>query len=210
MTGTGVNETSVTGKSVTENVAERVTEIVVISAVAKNNVIGKNNDIPWRIKEDFQHFKSQTLGHPCIMGDKTYESLPDNAKPLPGRENIILTFDRNYRPEGVTLLYDFNEALDYCRQKKAAKAFICGGATIYRLGLKVADTLMLTRIYKDVDGDVFFPEINFDEWAQTSRMDSKDEKHGPFSFITYRRIAGKLDRIPEVKSILKGIPEVKR
>ena len=116
-----------------------MTEIIVIVAVAQNGVIGKDNDIPWRIKEDFQHFKDATLGFPCIMGDKTYESLPEGARPLPGRENIVLTFDKNYKPEGTTIFHDFYEAIEYVRSKGIEKAFITGGATIYKLGMQVAD-----------------------------------------------------------------------
>jgi|OM-RGC.v1.020850922 dihydrofolate reductase len=169
-----------------------MTKIIVIVAVAQNGAIGKDNDIPWHIKEDFEHFKEQTLGHPCIMGDKTYESLPDFAKPLPGRENIVLTFDKEYNPEGVTLFYDFNEAIQYVKDKGEEKAFITGGATIYRLGLEIADIFELTRIHKEYDADVFFPEIDFDEWELTKQEDKEgvDKKTGEnvkFSFQTYRR-----------------------
>ena len=163
-------------------------EIIVIVAVAQNGVIGKDGDIPWRIKEDFQHFKDLTMGHPCIMGDKTYESLPENAKPLPGRENIVLTFDKNYHPEGTTIFHSFEEAIEYCKDKE--KVFITGGASIYKLGLKAADILELTRIHKDFEGDVFFPEINFDEWELIKKEDKTDEKHGAFSFLTYVRKKG--------------------
>lgn len=169
-----------------------MTKIIVIVAVAQNGVIGKSGDIPWRIKEDFQHFKEKTLGCPCIMGDKTYESLPENAKPLPGRENIVLTFDKNFRPQGTTVFHDFNDAIDYVKKKGEKKAFITGGATIYRLGLKVADTFELTRIYKDYDGDTFFPDINFDEWKLIKKEDNEsiDKNSGEkvrFSFLTYGR-----------------------
>ena len=98
-----------------------MTEIIVIVAIAQNNAIGKDNDIPWHIKEDFEHFKEATMGYPCIMGDKTYESLPDFAKPLPGRENIVLTFDKEYKPEGTTIFYDFNEAIDYVKKNNEEK-----------------------------------------------------------------------------------------
>ena len=169
-----------------------MTEIIVIAALAKNNVIGKNKDIPWRIKEDFQHFKDMTMGHPCIMGDKTYESLPANAKPLPGRENIVLTWDKNYHPAGTTIFFDFNEAIAYCKKKNIPKAFITGGATIYKLGMGVADTFELTRIHKDYDADVFFPDINFDEWTLIKKeekqgLDIKSKQIIKFSFLTFKR-----------------------
>ena len=165
-------------------------EIIVIAAVAQNNVIGKDGDIPWRLKEDFQHFQDKTMGHPCVMGDKTYESLPDNAKPLPGRENVVLTFDKNYNPEGAKIFFSWEEAIEYLKDKE--KVYICGGASIYKLGLKVADTLELTRIKKDIEGDTFFPEINFDEWELVKQEDSEGVKKRTgetlkFSFLTYKR-----------------------
>jgi len=157
-----------------------VVEIIVIVAIAENNAIGKDGDIPWHIPEDFQHFKDETMGHPCIMGDVTFESLPDNARPLPGRENVVLTFDKNYKPGGATIFYSFEDALDYVKDKK--KAYICGGATIYKLGMKVADTLELTRVHMKPDADTFFPEIDFSEWEL-----AKEEKHEKYSFLTYKR-----------------------
>ena len=163
-----------------------MSDVIVISAIAKNFVIGKDGDIPWRIKEDFKHFKDITTGYPCVMGDVTYESLPDNTKPLPGRENIICTFDKNYKPKGVTIFFSFEEAIDYAK-KKYDKVFICGGASIYKLGLKIADKLELTIIDKDFEGDTFFPEINFDEWKLINKEDHVDETHGKYSFCTYKR-----------------------
>lgn len=165
-------------------------EIIVIAAVAQNNVIGKDGDIPWRLKEDFQHFQEKTMGHPCVMGDKTFESLPDNAKPLPGRENIVLTFDKNYNPPGTKIFFSWEDAMEYIKDKE--KAYICGGASIYKLGLKIADTLELTRINKDIEGDTFFPEINFDEWELINQEDSEgvNKRTGEtlkFSFLTYKR-----------------------
>ncbi len=160
-------------------------EITVIAAVARNGVIGKDGDIPWRIKEDFARFKEKTWGHPCIMGEKTYKSLPKNARPLPGRENIVLTFDRNFKEPGITTMYSFEDALKHCEGKE--KVFITGGASIYKLGLEVADTLELTRIHKDFEGDTYFPVVDFDDWEEVSRQDMEHEKHGAYSFITYKR-----------------------
>ncbi|MBN1898870.1 MAG: dihydrofolate reductase [Spirochaetes bacterium] len=160
-----------------------MSEIIIIAAIAKNNVIGRGSEIPWHISEDFKHFKELTMNHPVIMGDKTYESL--TVKPLPGRENIVLTFDKNYHPAGAIIKYSFQEALDHCRDKK--KVFIIGGASVYKHGLEVADILELTRIHRDFDGDVFFPEINFDEWELVKKVDKKDNTYGPYSFLTYKR-----------------------
>jgi dihydrofolate reductase len=152
-------------------------EVIVIVAVAENNVIGCKGDIPWRIKEDFQRFKDLTMGYPCIMGDRTYISLP--KRPLPGRENIVLTLDKSFKAEGAVVMHSFEDAIEYCRGK--GKVFICGGATIYRLGLKVADTLELTRVHKSYEGDTFFPEIDFSQWNLVN-----EEKKEGYSFLTYR------------------------
>ena len=121
-------------------------EIVIIACTARNGVIGNGPEIPWSIKEEFRHFAETTMGSPCIMGDVTYESLPPAFKPLPGRENIVLTLDPDYNPEGVTLFRSWDEAMAYVRGLEAPRVFICGGASIYRLGMSVADTLELTRL----------------------------------------------------------------
>jgi dihydrofolate reductase len=169
-----------------------MTQIIIIAAVADNGVIGAKNDIPWRISEDFKRFKRLTLGHPCIMGDATYESLP--SRPLPGRENIVLTLNRDYRPPGVTLFHDFDEAIAYVRGKGEEKAFITGGATIYRLALKVADILDLTRVHREFAGDVRFPEIDSNEWERFFEethegIDGKSQQPLRFTHETYRRRA---------------------
>lgn len=169
-----------------------MTEIIVIVCVAQNGAIGKDGDIPWHIKEDFEHFKEKTKGFPCIMGDVTYDSLPDNARPLPGRENIVCTFNKDYHPEGTTIFHDFFEAIQYVKDKGVEKAFIIGGATIYKLGMKIADIFELTRIHKDYDADTFYPEINSDEWELINQedhegMDIKNNTDVKFSFLTYRR-----------------------
>lgn len=167
-----------------------MTEIIIIAAVAQNGVIGSQNDIPWRISEDFKRFKRVTLGYPCIMGDATYESLP--SRPLPGRENIVLTLNRDYHPPGVTLFHDFDEAIAYVRGKGEEKAFITGGATIYRLAMQVADILDLTRVHRDFVGDVRFPEFDPNDWElffeETHEgLDSISSLPVRFTYETYRR-----------------------
>ena len=169
-----------------------MTEIIVIVAIAQNGAIGKDNAIPWHIKEDFLHFKEETMGCPCIMGDKTYDSLPDFARPLPGRENIVCTLDLEYKAEGAKIFHDFNEAITYVKGKKVDKAFVIGGATIYKLGMGVADVFELTRIYHDYEADAFYPEIDFSKWEEVNKEDhiGKDIKNNmdiKFSFITYKR-----------------------
>lgn len=167
-------------------------EIVMIACAAKNSVIGSGPDIPWSIREEFKHFTELTMGSPCIMGDVTYESLQPKYKPLPGRENIVLTLDPAYNPEGVTLFRDFDEAMDYSRGLKAARAFICGGASIYRLAMGMADTLELTRLDRDYEGDSTFPVVDPEIWSldateEASGMDRMSGEVVTFEYQTWRR-----------------------
>jgi dihydrofolate reductase len=167
-------------------------EIVMIACAARNNVIGNGPDIPWSIREEFRHFADLTMGSPCIMGDVTYESLPPRSKPLPGRENIVLTLDPSYDPEGVTLFRDFEEAMAYTRGLEAPRVFICGGASIYRLGMGVADTLELTRLDRDYEGDAFFPEVDPEIWRlegaeKASGLDRKSGETVAFEYQNWRR-----------------------
>lgn len=155
-----------------------MSEIIVIAAVSENNVIGKDGRIPWNIQEDLQRFKRLTLHSPVIMGRKTYESLP--AKPLKDRINIVLTRDKTFSPQGVIVKHSLQDALDYC--KSYGKVFIIGGQAVFEEGLKVADTLELTRVHGNYDGDAFFPEINPDEWFLKN-----EEKRTGYSFLTYAR-----------------------
>lgn len=167
-------------------------EIILIAALAKNNVIGHGNNIPWHISEDFQHFKERTLGYPCIMGRKTFESLPDSVRPLPKRENIILTSQTDYAPPKITIFHNFDKIIEYCQKKDAKKVFIIGGASVYQLGMKIADTLELTIIDREFKGNVFFPEIDPDQWEIVKKRDSqginlKTGEHLNFSFLIYKR-----------------------
>lgn len=169
-----------------------MTEIIIIAAVAENGVIGSKNDIPWRISEDFKRFKRLTLGHPCIMGRSTFDSLPAPSRPLPGRENVVLTLNRNYQPPGVTVLHGFDEAVSYVRAKGEAKAYVTGGSSIYRLALQVADTLELTHVRREVPGDVRFPEYEKEKWQEVFSEDHEGIdtlSHTPvrFTYATYRR-----------------------
>lgn len=169
-----------------------MTEIIIIAAVADNGVIGSKNDIPWRIGEDFKRFKRLTLGFPCIMGDATFASLPEASRPLPDRENVVLSLDPTYHAEGATVFHDFDAAIAYVRKQGVEKAFITGGATIYRLALKVADTLELTRVHRTYEGEIRFPEFDPKEWERVfdETLEGLDRISGAtvrFTYETYRR-----------------------
>jgi dihydrofolate reductase len=151
-------------------------EIIIIAAMAKNHVIGKNNALPWALKEGLGNFKELTMGWPCIMGRKTWESLP--KKPLPGRLNIVVS--SSFPIDNVITLPSLQAAIEHCASYE--KIFICGGESIYKQALSLADKIELTLIHKEYEGDTFFPEIDPVCWniANTDDFDT-------FSLITYTR-----------------------
>ncbi len=156
--------------------------IVIIVAIAKNGVIGKaNGKMPWHVKEDFQHFKKTTMGFPIIMGRKSFESL---GKPLPGRENIIVTRNTNlkYDFEGIKIFYSLQDAVDYSRSLNKEKIFITGGGEIYNQSISFADEMIISHMKFDVVGEVKFPDFNVDDWKIISREEKEE-----FEIITYLR-----------------------
>lgn len=154
---------------------------IIIAAVAQNGVIGNAGAIPWHSKEDFQHFKNTTMGFPIIMGRKCFESL---KKPLKGRLNIVITRNTDYKAESeeVLLLNTLNSAFDYC-ETKYEKVFIIGGGEIYNQSISVADEMIISKMKLEVEGDVFFPPIDENEWKA-----EKETEMGEFCVIYYKRI----------------------
>jgi len=154
-------------------------EIIVIVAMAENRVIGKDNAMPWSVKGNLAHFKEMTMGFPCIMGRKTWESLP--KKPLSGRLNIIVskTLAANSYPDNqdIKVFPSLDLAVEYCADYE--KVFICGGESIYKQALPLANKIELTLITGQYDGDTYFPEID-NSWIKKETVDHKE-----FSVITY-------------------------
>jgi dihydrofolate reductase len=145
--------------------------IIIISAIAQNGVIGKSSgEMPWHVKEEFQHFKNTTLGFPIIMGRKTFETL---GKPLNGIENIIVTGNRDYKidSEATKICHSLSESIDYCESKNPEKAFIIGGGQIYKQAIEIADEMVLSFMKFEAEGDVKFPEINYASWKVVSTED---------------------------------------
>ena len=142
-------------------------EKIIIAALAKNNVIGKDGGIPWHSKEELQYFKNTTMGFPIIMGRKTFESI---GKPLKGRLNIVLSSNRElkYEYENVIVFTGLTEAYNYCEKEKYDKVFIIGGGKIYQTAIETADVLQLTYMNLDVAGDTYFPEIDLKRWKTES------------------------------------------
>ena len=174
-------------------------DIIIIAAVAENGVIGKNNAMPWSIKGNLAHFKKMTMGWPCIMGRKTWESLPQ--KPLPGRLNIVISKtmqDLPGWPEGIVtdctyilleadnpdrkakVCKSIQEAIELCANYE--KVFICGGESIYKQALPLANKIDLTLIKGQYDGDTFFPEIDDACWTKTDTV-----KFDEYSIINYSK-----------------------
>lgn len=159
-------------------------KLTIIVAFAKKQVIGKDNQLIWHLPNDLKRFKSLTTGNPVVMGRKTFESI---GKPLPNRENIVLTHDKKWQHDHTKVFHSKEVVLKYLENYE--KAFIIGGAEIYKLFLDNADFLEITYVNADIDGDAFFPLINYEKWDLISEFNhNKDEKH-PFSykFVTFRR-----------------------
>ena len=137
-------------------------------AMSKNRVIGKNNQLPWHLPEDLKHFKALTMGHPIIMGRKTYESI---GKVLPGRTNIIVTRQKNYVIPSAIVVDSIQSAFAAGLEENSAKneAFVIGGEEIFHQALTFSQRIYLTEIQKTFDGDTFFPSLNSQEWREAER-----------------------------------------
>jgi dihydrofolate reductase len=157
-----------------------------VAAYAQNRVIGRNNELVWRLPKDFKHFKDLTIGHPIIMGRKTFESL---GKPLANRTSIIITRNSQYQQEGCIVVHSLEEALSEAKQLDE-QIFIIGGAEIYKQALPISDLMYLTEVKASPEGDSFFPEFSINEWKETARKSfPKDDKHQyDFDFVTWERI----------------------
>jgi len=158
--------------------------ISLIVAMAQNGVIGRGNALPWRLPEDLKRFRAFTLGKPILMGRKTYESI---GHPLPGRANLVLTRDRDWRADGVIAVHSVEEAL---RQTRTCDELVAiGGAEIYRLLLPVARRIYLTHVHADVPGDTYFPAFDPAQWDDVDySTHPADERHAyPVTFVTLER-----------------------
>jgi dihydrofolate reductase len=158
--------------------------ITMIAAASQNNALGKNNDLVWHLPNDFKRFKSLTSGHHIIMGRKTFESFP---KPLPNRTHIVISRQEDYKPQGCFVVNSMEKAIEICPRDEVS--FIIGGGEIYKLGISLSDKIELTLVHHDFEADVFFPQINLEEWEIiNSEFQPKDEKHlFDYTYQTYIR-----------------------
>lgn len=156
-------------------------KIVLIAALAKDGTIGHEGKIPWHISDDLKRFKQLTMGHALLMGRKTFESI---GKPLPGRRNLVLTRNPDFRaPPDIQVFSTLESALQHCSTAGESVVYVIGGAEIYSQALGLADELLLTRVHKDIVGSTKFPRFNPNEWVETAREDYPE-----YSFVTYTRL----------------------
>jgi len=171
----------------TDATAARPGTIAIIAAIADNGVIGRDNDLPWRLSDDLRRFKALTLGHPVIMGRLTYESM---GRPLPGRHNIVLSRTPGFAPAGVEVHRELDDAI--AAVADAEIVFILGGRRLFDAALALADRLYVTRVHAAVDGDVYFPDVTLSEWRleRSARQEADERNEYAFTFEDYVRDPG--------------------
>lgn len=159
-----------------------------IAAMGSNRVIGKDNDIPWRLPDDFKYFKDTTKNHHVIMGRKNWESLPPSFQPLPNRTNLVITRQKDYKADGAAVITSLEEAINIAKEAGEEEAFVIGGGEIYRMAMSLADKIYLTEIQSSFEGQVTFPELDKSTWKEVSRVHhSVDERHlSAFDFVVYK------------------------
>jgi len=171
--------------------------IAIIVAIDAKNGIGKENDLLWHLPEDMKFFKSQTSENIVVMGRKNYESIPEKFRPLPNRENVILTRNKDYKAEGCLVFTSFQAILDHYNDEEDRTMFIIGGGEIYKQALEqdIIDEMYITHVKKSFDADTFFPEINIRDWRRSKVLThTADTKHiADFEIWKYEIIGGDYD-----------------
>lgn len=170
--------------------SENKVMISLIVAMASNRVIGRNNQLPWSLPSDLKYFKSMTMGKPIVMGRKTFESI---GKPLPGRTNIVVTNNRAFKAEGVSVVHSLDEAIELATEvalgDDVAELMVIGGAQLYEAILPRVERLYLTEVQAEVEGDAWFPALDFSQWNESHRDDFQavDATLYGYSFVVYDR-----------------------
>ncbi len=160
--------------------------VSLIAAMAENRVIGRDNELPWKLSADLQHFKKITMGKPVVMGRKTWESI---GRPLPGRSNIVVTRDSDYKAEGCVVVHSIEQALQAAAGSE--EVMIIGGAELYRQALERAQRLYLTLVKAEVSGNVLFPPIDAGHWREIDceSYSADADNEYDYDFMTFERIA---------------------
>lgn len=151
--------------------------VSIIVAMDLNRVIGKDNTLPWRLPRELQYVKKTTMGHPIILGRKNYESI---GRPLPGRRNIILTRDRQFKADGCEIAHSIEDVYKMCKGEE--EIFIFGGEQIYKLFLQDTNRIYLTKIHYEFEGDTFFPDIDESEWKEISVEQGITDEKNPYIY----------------------------
>ncbi|MCC6207020.1 MAG: type 3 dihydrofolate reductase [Gammaproteobacteria bacterium] len=166
--------------------------VSLVVAMGRNHVIGRDNALPWRLPADLKYFRAVTMGKPVVMGRKTHESI---GRPLPGRDNIVISHDPGFRADGCIVLPSLEAAYEHCRDRD--EVMVIGGASIYRQALAHTQRIYLTEIGAEFAGDTVFPPLDTATWREVRREDHPVDanNHYPYSFIVLeRKTAGTEDR----------------
>lgn len=158
-----------------------------IVAASENNVIGINNELPWKLSNDSLYFKNKTWGFPVIMGRKSFDALKEA---LPGRINIVVTSKKDWKEEGVITAGNIEEAINKAKESDAKEIFIIGGGEIYKQTLEIVSRIYITRVHTSVEGDAFYPEIPKQKWKLTHSQSfpADDKNNYPYTFEIWDRI----------------------
>lgn len=161
--------------------------ISAIVAISENNVIGHDNQLPWYLPADLKYFKKTTLHHPVIMGRKSFESI---GRPLPKRQNIVITKNPFYIANGISVAHSLEESIEIASESGTDEVFVIGGAEIFNLALPFCDRIYLTRVHDDIEGNIYFPEWDENEWkliANDAHPSDEKNEYG-YTFMIYERI----------------------
>ena len=173
---------------------ESIMIISIIVAMSQNRVIGDKKSLPWHLPSDMEHFKKLTWGKPVIMGSKTFESI---GKPLQGRENIVLAKEPDYQANGCQIAHSLEEAIVLAEKselgRKNGEVMVCGGVSVYKQFLPLAQKMYLTLIHRDFEGDAYFPEFDKNEWQEKERIDCENDEKNPYnySFVLLEKVKTK-------------------
>ncbi len=169
-----------------------MSRVSLIAAIAENYVIGKDNDLIWHLPTDMKFFKDTTAGHHVIMGRRNYDSIPEKYRPLPGRTNVIVTRNENFKANGCPVFHSLKDAVAAAIKSGDMEPFIIGGGQIYKIALEqgLIDRMYLTHVHEEFDGDTFFPEFDETEWEiVSSKVYPADEKNEhAFTIRVYDRV----------------------
>jgi dihydrofolate reductase len=160
-------------------------KVIIVAAVARDGVIGRDGELPWRLPEDMSHFRAVTTGYPVVMGRRTWESLPERFRPLPGRRNVVVTRNPGWSAAGAERAGSLEEALELLADEE--RVSVIGGGELFSVALPFTDELLLTEIDADIEGDTFFPEWDRGAFQEVSREEHVAEDGTPFAFVTYER-----------------------